>query len=73
LEEFQVTDAVRFWVVVSENFPVAVNCCVVPFAMLGSVGVIAMDSSIAGVTVTVIEAVVSPAVAVIVALPTALA
>jgi hypothetical protein len=71
-DELQVTVAVRSCVVVSENVPVAVKCWVVPLAMLGLTGVTAMDTSVAGVTVRVVEAVMFPAVAVIVALPTAL-
>src|ERR1700689_2960057 len=31
----QVTWVLRFWVELSEKVPVAVNCCVVPSAMLG--------------------------------------
>ena len=30
LEEAQVTELVRFWVLASEYVPVAVNCCVAP-------------------------------------------
>ena len=37
--------------VLSENIPVAVNCCVVLGAMVGLVGVTAMDTSAAGLTV----------------------
>ena len=45
-EELHVTDVVRSLVVLSENVPVAVNCCVVRAAMLGLVGVTAMDTSV---------------------------
>jgi hypothetical protein len=48
-EEAQVTDVVRFWVVLSLNVPVAVNCCVVPFAMLGVVGVTSIETKTAWV------------------------
>jgi hypothetical protein len=68
-DEFQVASAVISCVVLSENVPVAVNCCVVPSAMLGLVGVIAMDTSVAVVTVTVVDPDVPPELAVIFALP----
>jgi len=48
---------------------VAVNCCVVPVAMLGLVGVIAMDTSVAAVTVSVVDPDLLPDVAVIVVEP----
>lgn len=54
-DEFQVTCFVRSWVVLSENVPVAVNCCVVPAATLGLVGVTAIEVSRADVTVRVVE------------------
>jgi hypothetical protein len=69
LDEPQVTDVVRFCVVLSENVPVAVNCWVVPLAMLGLAGVIARATSDAPVTVRSVEPEVSPDVAVIVVLP----
>jgi hypothetical protein len=52
-EEFQVTDDVRFCVEASENVPVAVNCLVLPRAMLGFTGVTVSDVSTAGVTSSV--------------------
>lgn len=51
----------------------AVNCCAVPVAMVGLVGVTDMDCSIAAVTVRVVDAVVIPSVATIVVVPTAFA
>ena len=42
-EELQVTMVVMSCVVLSEYVPVAVNCCVVPLAMVGFVGVIDID------------------------------
>ena len=45
-EESQVTDVVRFCVVLSEYVPVAVNCWVVPGAMLGPAGVTAIDARV---------------------------
>jgi hypothetical protein len=47
------------------------NCRVVPLAMLGLVGVIAMDTSVAGVTVRVVDPDMLPDVAVIVVDPVA--
>ena len=52
LDEFQVATIVKFCVEPFEYVPVAVNCLVVPMAMLGLVGVIAMETSVAGVTVS---------------------
>jgi hypothetical protein len=49
--------------------PVAVNWRVVPFAMLGLVGVTARETSVAGVTVRVVEADTPPEVALIVVEP----
>jgi hypothetical protein len=48
-DESQVTDAVRFCLLLSENVPVAVNCTVVPGAMLESAGATERDTSAAGV------------------------
>jgi hypothetical protein len=69
--ELHVTAAVRFCVVLSLKVPVAMNCCVVPRAIDGFVGVTAIDSSTAGVTVNVAEPSmpVSVSVAVIVVVP----
>ena len=47
----------------------AVNCCVVPLAIDGSAGVTAIDCSVAEVTVTVVDPVTLPLVAVMVAEP----
>jgi hypothetical protein len=55
-DELQVTDAVRFCVVLFEYVPVAVNCFVVPLAMLGLAGVTAMETSVDAVTVSVVVA-----------------
>ncbi len=54
-DELQVTAAVRFWVEPSEYAPVAVNCFVVPNAMLELDGVTAKETSVAGVTVSVVD------------------
>ena len=68
-DEFQVTAVVRSCVVLSENVPVAVNCCVVLIAMLGLDGVIAMETSVAEVTVTSVDPDMLPTFPVIFALP----
>ena len=47
----------------------AINCRVVPTAMLGLVGVTAMDASVAAVTVRVDDPEMSPDVAVMVVVP----
>lgn len=49
----------------------AVNCCEVPTAMLGLVGVTEMDTRVAGVTVRLVEPDMLPDVALIVVVPTA--
>ena len=60
---------VRFCVLPSVNVPVAVNCCVVPKAIDGVAGVTAIDTSVAAVTVTVVDPLMEPVVAVMFALP----
>jgi len=60
---------VRFCVLPSVYVPVAVYCCVVPSAIDGAVGVTAIDTSAAAVTVTVVDPLIVPEVAVIVAVP----
>jgi hypothetical protein len=69
VDELQVTVIVRSCVVLSENVPVATNCWVVPLTMLGLVGVIAMETSVAEVTVTTVDPVMCPQFASILALP----
>ena len=71
VDDPQVTDAVKFCVVLSVYVPVAVNCFVVPRGMLGLVGVTEIDTSVAGVTVSVVvpDMFVAGSVAVIVAEP----
>lgn len=68
-DEAQVDVDVRSCVVLSENVPVATNCCVVPLAMLGFTGVIAMDTRLVQVTVTVVVPDVLPDFAETVVLP----
>lgn len=78
LDELHAAAVVRFWVLPSENVPVATNCWVVPRAMLWFVGVIANETSVAGVTVTevvpeiVVDPEVCPQVALTVVLPVCL-
>jgi hypothetical protein len=73
MDEVQVTSAVISWVVPSEKVPVAVNCWVVPPGTLGLAGVIAMEDRVAEVTVRVVLAETAPEVAVMVAVPGAMA
>jgi hypothetical protein len=72
-EELQVTIAVMSWIVLSEKIPVAVNCLLVPSAMLGFVGSTSTDTSVAVVTVSVVLPEIPPNVAVIVVDPAATA
>ncbi len=70
-DELQVTVDVIFCVLLSENVPVAVNCSFVLSAMPGLAGVKAIDTSVAELTVRIVELEMLPAVAVIVAVPAA--
>jgi hypothetical protein len=70
-DDIQVTELVRFAVDPSVKVPVAVNCSVWPSAMLGSAGVTAMEVTTAGVTVSVVELLMLPSVAVIIEVPVA--
>jgi hypothetical protein len=54
----------------SLNVPVAVNCCVAPLGIDGFAGVTAIDTSVAGVTVSSVAPVMLPLVAEIVEVPT---
>lgn len=49
-EELQVTDMVKFWKVLSENAPVAMNCIVIPGAMLVVAGVTDSETNTGGGT-----------------------
>jgi hypothetical protein len=69
--ELQVAVPVKFSVELSENVPVAVNCSFVPFAIEGFAGVTAIDTSVAAVTVRVVEPVMPPETALIVLVPAA--
>jgi hypothetical protein len=65
-----VTWAVRFWVLLSLYVPVAVNCCVAPVAIDGLPGVTAIDCKVAAVTVSTVDPLTAPSVALIVLVPT---
>jgi hypothetical protein len=69
VSEDHVAVLVRFCVLPSVNVPVAVNCSVVPSAIDGVAGVTAMETSVAAVTVSVVDPLMEPVVAVIVAVP----
>jgi hypothetical protein len=68
-DELHVTVLVTFCVELSLNVPVAVNCCVFPAATDGFVGVTAIDTRVAFVTVNVVDPTTLPLVALIVELP----
>src|SRR5205085_10590043 len=69
--ELHCTLAVMSWVVPLLNVPVALNCSVMPTAIEGTAGVIAIDTSAAGVTSRVVEPVTAPELALTDVLPTA--
>jgi hypothetical protein len=71
--EVQVAVLVKFCVELSEKVPVAVNCFVVPFAIEGFAGVTAIDTNVTEVTVSKVEPVTLPEVAMIVLDPAAFA
>ena len=58
--ELQLAVPVKFCVELSEKVPVAVNCSVAPFAIEGFAGVTAIDTSVAAVTVRVVDPVMAP-------------
>jgi hypothetical protein len=69
VSEDHVAVLVRFCVLPSVNVPVAVNCCIVPNAIDGVAGVTAIETNVAAVTVTVVDPLMEPVVAVMVAVP----
>ena len=69
VDELHVTEFVRVCVLPSLNVPVAVNCFVVPTAMLELMGVTAMDTNVAPDTVSDAVPLTDPDVAVMVAVP----
>lgn len=68
-DELQCVFSVMSCVLESLNVPVAVNCCVLPTATFGAVGVIAIDDSVALLTVSVVVPVTPEALAEIVTEP----
>ena len=68
-DELHVTEFVKFCVEVSLNVPVAVNCCVFPAGIDGFVGVTAIETNAAAVTVNVVDPTTLPLVALIVDVP----
>ena len=73
LDELQVTRPFRSWLVPSEYTPEAANWVVSPAGMLGLTGVTDMEAKVAEVTVRVVLAENVPEVAVMVAVPGAMA
>jgi hypothetical protein len=71
--EVHVTELVKFCVELSENVPVAVNCSVLPFTIDGFAGVTAIDTSVAEVTVSTVDPLTLPEIAMIVLDPAAFA
>jgi hypothetical protein len=69
LEEVHSTESETSCVLLSLNVPVAVNCFVVPAAVVELAGVIAMDTRLAPVTVNDVLPFTEPLLAVIVVLP----
>ena len=70
-EGVQLTELVRFCWLPSLKVPVAVNCCVVPAAMVGLAGVTVMEESVAVVTVKPVDPCAEPSEAEIVVFPLA--
>jgi hypothetical protein len=71
VSELHCTVVVMFCMLPSVYVPVAVNCCVAPSGSVGIAGVTAIDTNVAGVTVTVVEPLIVPEVAVMLVLATA--
>src|SRR5580693_700761 len=69
VNEVHVTEPVMFCVLASENVPVAVNCWVAPFVILGLAGVTAIDDSVGPVTLRMVEPVTAPDIAWIIDMP----
>ena len=67
--EAQVTRLVRFRVDLSVRVPMAVNCWLLPLATEGLAGVTAMETNAAAVTVSTVEPVTPPSLALIAAVP----
>ena len=70
-EGLQTTEFVISWVVLSAKVPIAVNCCCMPFTIIGFGGVTVIDTRTAVVTVSEVDPETLPEVAVIVVEPIA--
>jgi hypothetical protein len=70
-DELQSTTEVMFCILPSVNVPVAVNCCVAPRMMDGVCGLIAIDASVTGFTVSVAHPLTELALISIVVVPAA--
>ncbi len=70
-DELQTTCVVRSWTVLSVKIPVAVNCWLLPTAMLGLDGVTPIDTNVADVIVSVVLPEIVPDIAVMTAEPAA--
>lgn len=70
LEDVQVTEVDTFCMLPSLNVPMAVNCCICPAPIEGFAGAIVNETSVAGLTVTAVEPVTLPDVAMTFAEPT---
>jgi hypothetical protein len=68
-DELQLATLVMSCMLPSVKVPTAVNCCRPPIPMLGIAGATAMDARVAAVTVSVVELLTAPDVAVMVAVP----
>ena len=71
LSELHCTVPVMSCVLPSVNVPVAENCFVVPSGITGIAGVTAIDTRVAGLTVSVVVPLIEPNVALTLVLPTA--
>jgi hypothetical protein len=71
--DVHVTEPLKFCVELSEKVPVAVNCSVLPFAIDGFAGVTAIDTSVAELTVSTVDPLTLPEIAMIVLDPAAFA
>ena len=70
-DEPHCTVAVMSWVLPSVKVPVAVNCCGAPRGILGNAGVTAIETSAAGVTITLVGPVMPERLALTSVVPTA--
>ena len=59
-DELHVTMFVRFWVLLSVYVPVAANCCVLPIGTEAFAGVMAIETSVAAATVSVVDPLTDP-------------